>query len=439
MKRFLPLLLVFLVSCHAVPSHVNKDPEMSVVKTPTVSKSQEFELPQTHNQFESRALQTQKSQEKKTKVALLLPFSGKHRDLGWSLFNSATMSVFDNDHNHAIELVLFDSKESAKETEEAFDEIVKREDIKVVIGPVFSQSLPLINKKAKRAKIAVISLSNNQESAERISYEGGVFVSGILPETQVDRVVEYSLDSGRNNFVVIAPSTQYGRTMSTLFGRVVRNRDGNVISSEYYDSNGMNIDKIVERAITSFSVFGDLAEAKKSKKEVVADNSNRAYPQVIFIPDTGRNLARVVSAIKNLNKDERDFQIVGTSQWDDSAVMSDPNMFGAWFAAPDNTRFRNFERSYQQNFGKAPPRISSLAYDLTAAVIELSNQVGRSKAPTVADFVNYQNPPINGFDGIDGSFRFLPNGLVQRNLAVLQVGSGKFDTVDSPAMKFLKY
>lgn len=439
MKRFLPILLVFLVGCHVAPNYINKDKETSAIITPAVSKSREFELSKTHDQFESRALQTQKSQEKKTKVALLLPFSGKYRDLGWSLFNSATISVFDNDHNHAIELVLFDSKETAKESEDSFDDIVKREDIKVVIGPVFSQSLPSINKKAKRSKIAVISLSNNQESAERISSEGGVFVSGILPETQVDRVVEYALDSGRNNFLVIAPSTQYGRTMSTLLGRVVRNRDGNIISSEYYDANGMNIDKIVERAIKSFSVFGDLAEAKKSKKEVVADDSNRAYPQVIFVPDTGRNLSRVVSAIKNLNKDERDFQIIGTSQWDDSAVMSDPNMFGAWFAGPDNNRFRNFERSYQQNFNKTPPRISSLAYDLIASVIELSNQVGRSRAPTVSDFVNYKSPQINGFDGIDGSFRFLPNGLVQRNLAVLQVGAGKLDVVDYPAEKFLKY
>ena len=38
-----------------------------------------------------------------------------------------------------------------------------------------------------------------------------------------------------------------------------------------------------------------------------------------------------------------------------------------------------------------------------------------------------------------GGFRFLPNGLVQRNLAVLQVGSGEFVTIDKPAEKFLKY
>lgn len=439
MKKFLPLVFLLLFACHVVPEKTAVTPKTPVIKDPKVSKSEDYQESATHDQFESGNLITPKDQEKKTKVALLLPFSGKNKDLGWSLFNAATMSIFDNDHNHVIELVLVDSKETQKDAEEAFKNIVKQE-IKIVIGPVFSDSIPAIDNMAKRNGITVLSLSNNQELAQNIGADGGLFIAGILPETQIDRIVEYSLETGKTNFAIIAPNSQYGRTISSLFSRIARDRDGNVITSQYYDSSGQNIEKTVERAINSFSVPSDLMRNKgKFKKGAVIGNNDRIYPQVIFVPEAGRMMSKIAAAIKQLNKDERDFQIVGTSQWDDVKTMNDTNLFGAWFPAPDNNRFRNFERSYYNNFGKFPPRISSLAYDLTAVAIELSNLSGRLKSPTINDFINYKNPPINGFDGVDGTFRFLPNGLTQRNLAILQVGSGKFDTIDLPASGFLNY
>jgi hypothetical protein len=220
----------------------------------------------------------------------------------------------------------------------------------------------------------------------------------------------------------------------------VRDRDGNMITAEFYESNGVNIEKVVERVINSFTLPDHLTNGKsKIKKDVVVGDADKVYPQIIFVPESGKILSKVAAALKKLNKDERDFQLVGTSQWDDLATLNDSNLLGAWFPAPENDRFHNFERSYYQSFNKFPPRISSIVYDLTAIAIELANRRGRLKAPVISDFVNYENPPINGFDGIDGTLRFLPSGLVQRNLAMLQVGSGKFDVIDHPVSGFLKY
>ena len=432
MKKFLPLLALFLFGCQSFTKLEHKMLE-PVAKTPVISEST------THDQFESQNLQTKKIEEKKTSVALFLPFSGKNKDLGWSLFNAATISLFDNDHNNAIELVLIDSKDTPEEAEVAFKQIVDRK-IKIVIGPVFSQAIPAIEKEAKRNEITVISLSNNQELIGKINSDGGVFLAGILPEAQMDRIIEYGIDQGKLNFATIAPNSQYGRTISSLFGKIVRDRDGNMITSEFYDSNGVNIDRAVERVINAFTLSSNLTKGKsKLKKDVVLADKDRVYPQIIFVPESGKMLSKIAAALKKLNKDERDFQLIGTSQWDDSAIANDSNLLGAWFPAPENGRFRNFERSYYQSFNKFPPRISSLVYDLTAATIELANRSGRLKAPKIVDFIGYENPPINGFDGIDGPFRFLPNGLVQRNLAVLQVGGGRFDTIDRAVERFLKY
>lgn len=425
MQKFSLLLVLFLFGCQSLTKKI--EPRL-----------EDQTSSQTHDQFESRNLSTMKANEKKIQVALFLPFSGKNKELGLHLFNAATMSLFENDLGHNIELVLIDSKETPDEVLKAFKEVVERK-IKIVIGPIFSSSIEAIEKDAKRNKITVISLSNNQQLIGKADSDGGIFLAGMLPETQIDKIVNYSMDKGKFNFAIIAPSNQYGTTTTAIFKKIVKTRDGNFITSEFYEPNAKNLDRVVEHVINSFTVPSRFTEGKnKLKKDAVLSESDRIYPEVIFIPESGKILAKIVATIKKLNKDERDFQLIGTSQWDDISTLNNPDLIGGWFAAPENEKFRNFEKAYYQTYVKFPPRISSIVYDAVAAVAEVADRK-KGQTPEIIDFTNYSNPPKNGFEGIDGAFRFLSNGFVQRNLAILQTGNGRFETLERPVEQFLKY
>lgn len=431
MKKFSLFLMLALAGCQSV-SHKIELPKTLTEKLPQAFQEKPAPV-ETRQQFESRELVTEKATQKKVQIAMFLPFSGKNKDLGWSLFNSASMSLFENDLNHNVELVLIDSKDTPQESQKAFKEIVER-NIKIVIGPVFSQTVDAIADIAKSNKITVISLSNNQLLMGKINNEGGVFLAGLMLETQIDKIVGYSMAQGKFSFSIIAPNSQYGNTVTALFKKIVKGRDGTFVTSEFYETNGKDLDRVVDHAINGFVIS---AHSKKTKKTTI-DESDRTYSQVIMIPESGKILSKIVAAIKAKNKDERDFQIIGTNQWDDTSTLSDYNLLGAWFAAPENEKFRNFEKNYYQTYNKFPPRISSITYDLVAAISQLIDRE-KGKTLTISDFTNPANPPLNGFNGIDGLFRFLPNGLVQRNLAVLKVGNGRFETVEKPVEKFLRY
>ena len=74
-----------------------------------------------------------------------------------------------------------------------------------------------------------------------------------------------------------------------------------------------------------------------------------------------------------------------------------------------------------------------------AVISEITNR-NQSKIPEFKDFIFYdQNLTRNGFRGIDGLFRFLENGLLQRNLAIIEVGNGTFYTLDKPLDQFVHY
>lgn len=425
MKKLSLLFVLFLFGCQPL-----------VQKLETATKPQEStpsEPYQPHQQFESRDLIVQKSTVKKIPVALFLPLSGKQKDLGVSLANAAMLSLFENDLNHNIELVLIDSKDTADEAKQAFQEIINRK-IKIVVGPVFSSSVEAIEKDARQNQITVISLSNNKQLIGKINNEGGVFLAGMMPEAQIDKIVTYAIEKGKYSFAIIAPNSQYGNTVTTQFKKIVKNRDGNFITAEFYKPNDADLDRVVNRVITSFSISSRL----KAKKDAVINESDRSYPQIIMIPESGKVLSKIVASIKKQNVDERDFQIVGTSQWDDISTLNDYNLTGAWFASPENEKFRNFEKIYYQTYNKFPPRISSITYDSIAAISTLIDYK-KGQLPTIQDFTSYSIAPKNGFNGIDGLFRYIPNGLVQRNLAVLRVGSGRFETIEKPVDQFLKY
>ncbi len=433
-KNFIILLLVvFVSSCQSLNNLGDIIARTEPVKTTPTPKLN------YQTNIESRDLETLKYNKKKIKVALFLPFSGKNKDLGWHLFNAATLSLFENDPNNNIELVLIDSKDNPQDTAKAFKEIVDK-GIKVVIGPVFSQSVKAIAADVEKNQITVISFSNNQELIKKTTNKSGIFLAGLLPESEIEKITTYVLDQEKINFAIIAPNNQYGITIAKLLKTMVKAKDGNFIVSELYQTNNNGLEKAAERVVKSFSIESKFAEGKggKLKKDDLVKESDRSYPQVIMIPESGKNLSKIVAAIKKYNTDERDFQIIGTSQWDDISTLNDENLVGSWFAAPENDKFRNFEKNYYQIFNKFPPRISSIAYDCVTAISELINRK-RNQEIGFEDFISYTNSKNNGFEGIDGLFRYLPNGLVQRNLAVLKVGKSKFETIEKPVGKFLSY
>ncbi len=103
-------------------------------------------------------------------------------------------------------------------------------------------------------------------------------------------------------------------------------------------------------------------------------------------------------------------------------------LVGGWYAAPDPAARQRFIDVYTTTYGQAPPRLATLAYDATALAAVLA------KRGSQFDQVSLTNP--NGFAGLDGVFRLTSRGLVERGLAVLEVGSDGAHVVDPAITTF---
>jgi hypothetical protein len=157
----------------------------------------------------------------------------------------------------------------------------------------------------------------------------------------------------------------------------------------------------------------------------------QAAPQAdaIFIPD-GSDSVAVVEGLAAAGVNPRRVQLLGTGLWDDPQIFSNGTLQGAWFAAPETAGYRNFAGRYRARFGRDPVRTATLAYDAVSLVAALVKTQGPQR------FSDQVLTNASGFSGIDGIFRFRPDGTNERGLAVLRVSPGGGQVISPPPKTF---
>ena len=137
-----------------------------------------------------------------------------------------------------------------------------------------------------------------------------------------------------------------------------------------------------------------------------------------LIADDGDSVVATADALTAAGANLRNIQLLGTGLWDNPRVYASPALQGGLYAAPDPSGFRAFSGRYRTKYGAEPVRTATLAYDAVALVAALARtQGGQRYSPEVLT-----NP--SGFAGIDGLFRFRPDGTNERGLAVMRVANG---------------
>jgi ABC-type branched-subunit amino acid transport system substrate-binding protein len=325
--------------------------------------------------------------EGQVRVALILPFSGQGNAsvAGQSMKNAAEMALAEFKSPN-IQLLVKDDGGTVQGAQAAAQQAIS-EGAEIIIGPIFAQSVSGVAQIARASNIPVIAFSTDVSVAAR-----GVYLLSFLPETDVRRIVDFSVSRGKRSFAALLPDNAYGTVVEGAFQQEVSRRGGRVLVLEKYTPDGNRINEAVRR---------------------VSQAANQV--DTIFIPDSPDAVPQVVNALVANGVDLRRVQLLGSGLWEDSRISSTGAIEGAWYAAPGATGFSNFSSRYRARFGQDPVRTATLGYDAVALVAALVKTQGPQRFSETA----LTNP--SGFAGIDGVFRFRPDGTNERGLAVLRV------------------
>jgi branched-chain amino acid transport system substrate-binding protein len=323
------------------------------------------------------------------RVALILPLTatGNAGVAAQSMKNAAEMALADF-QNSEVQLLVKDGAGTPQGAQAAAQQALD-EGAEVIIGPLFAQAVSAVGAVARPRGIPVIAFSTDASVAAR-----GIYLLSFLPETDVKRIVDYQMSRGKRSFAALLPENAYGAVVQAAFQQDVAQHNGRVLALQQYP-------------VDPSRLAGPVQQVAQVARQVDS----------IFIPDSAEAVPQVVRQLAASGVDLRRIQLLGTGQWDDPRIFADKQLEGGLYAAPDSGGFRKFSARYLGRYGQDPVRTATLAYDAVALVIALTKTQGAQR------FSESVLTNSSGFSGIDGVFRFRPDGTNERGLAVLRVTS----------------
>jgi ABC-type branched-subunit amino acid transport system substrate-binding protein len=335
------------------------------------------------------------------KVGLILPLSagGNAGAAAQSMKNAAEMALAEF-NNPDIQLLAKDDGGTTAGAQSATQQALA-EGAEIILGPLFAQSVAAAGQLARTSGRPVIAFSTDTSVASR-----GIYLLSFLPESDVDRIVGYAANNGKRSFIAMVPDNAYGAVVEATFNQAVARRGGRVVALQRYP-----LDKGARQAAVSA-----VAQAA-------------ATADALFIPD-GPDAAELVNALAAARVNVKRLQLLGSGLWEDASVAAAPSLQGAWYPAPDPAGYRNFAARYRKRFNQDPVRTATLSYDAVALVAALVKTHGPQR------FSEEVLTSSSGFAGIDGIFRFRPDGTNERSLAVMRVTSSGGQPIAPPSKSF---
>ena len=314
------------------------------------------------------------------------------------MLNAAQLALYDAAGEDFV-LMPMDTGGVPANAAEAARQSVKR-GAGVLLGPVFGSNVAAAAEAARTRALPVFAFSN-----DRSALRPGVWLFGLPPEEEVERLVGHAAAEGRRRLGILAYDTGFGRYAAEAARRAAA-RHGVIVARRGFLSAGLDAKALSERV----RVFTG-APAKRTP-----ETDERPPPfDAVLIAAEGEALRPAAALLAFHGIDPRQVRYLATGIRPDRLPVDEPSLSGAWYAGPPPEAFDLFSRRYKAAYGAAPPRLAGLAYDATA----IAAMLAQDRRSTVLDMATLTAP--DGFFGAGGFFRFRRDGTVQRALAVFEI------------------
>ncbi len=351
-------------------------------------------------------------------VALLLPLTGAHADLGQSMLQAVQLALA---APGAPTLNVRDTGGTPEGAATAARAAIAA-GVALILGPLTSTETAAVAPLARAASVPVLAFTNDPAQAQP-----GVWPLGITPVQQVRRLVGAAQSQGKSRFAGLLPESDFGHAMGNALEQAAPGSD------VHYYGGGMNSINVATRAVSGYASRRGPIDAQIKAARALETPEGRKQAQdlakssipgppfdALLLADSGTPLAEIASLLPYYDVYAGSVRILGPAQW--GLPGSGGGQFGgAWYAAPDPSARTAFEQAFTAKYGSPPPPLDDIAFDAAAIALALDTRQGVSIAALTQP---------QGFVGSDGLLILLPDGHVRRGLAVFETQRGGAQMVE---------
>lgn len=340
-------------------------------------------------------------------VALLVPGGsgeGSEQLLASNLENAARLAMADL-NGVDVDLRVYNTagnpEQAATVARAAVDEGAK-----IILGPLFAESANAVGVAVAGDNVNVLTFSNNPTIAG-----SNVFVLGSTFQNSANRLVNYASRNGLSRFGIVNGDDVPGASGRDAIANAVR-------------ANGAQVAGVASYPLSQQGIFSNISQITSTLRNGAAD-------AVFMTGGVTADLPIIATALDDNGFGPDRVQYIGLTRWDSvPQALELTSLQGGLFAVPDRARAASFESRYFSTYDATPHPLAGLAYDGIAAIGALV-ATGEADALTRNGLTTPQ-----GFTGTNGVFRFLPNGLNERGLAVATIQNNQVLILESAPRSF---
>ncbi len=309
--------------------------------------------------------------DEKIKIGLLVPMTGKNKELGQSIVKAVLLATKDID-NKLIEIIPKDTASKPNQTlRSAFE--LKKMGVKVVIGPIFYESLIYLD---ELKDLTFLSFTN-----KTIDLPKNVISAGINSTSQISTIKKFIELNNIKKTIFLTPIQNYEFEIK----KGIKDSKIKIFKNYIYNTEPTELTNQIEE-ITNYKVrkqnledeINRIKNSNENNKDIKIKRLEKRYTigklnfDALVIADFDESLKSVSTSLLYTDVSPKSKFFITLNQWFDTSLLNEIDIQPLYYPSINKNNFDNFREKFFREFNEYPSYLSLLGYDLVGLIYYLS-------------------------------------------------------------------
>ena len=306
----------------------------------------------------------------KIRIGLLVPLTGKNSEIGQSIIKSTRLAI-NTINNASIEIIPKDTQSNPEVTLGAAKELANS-GIKIVIGPVFNESLIYLD---ELSELTFLALTNKNDN-----FSKNIINAGINATSQLNAIKKFIELNEIKKTIFLTPDVSFKNEIE----KAISNSKIKIIENYIYNTDPTKLTKQIEK-ITRYEIrkqnledeINRLEKSEQSNKELLIERLKKRDTlgsvkfDSVVISDFDESLKSVTTSLLYTDITPKEKYFITLNQWFDETLLKETSSQPLYFPSANKDNYDEFSDEYFEKYNQYPNQLSFLSYDLVGLVYYL--------------------------------------------------------------------
>ena len=306
----------------------------------------------------------------KIKIGLLVPLTGKNSEIGQSIVKSVRLAIT-TINDESIEIIPKDTRSKPEITLRAAKELANS-GIKIVIGPVFNESLIYLD---EINELTFLSLTNKNDN-----FSKNVINAGINATSQINAIKKFIELNEIKKTIFLTPNVSFRNEVE----KAISNSKIEILENYIYNTDPTKLTKQIEK-ITQYDIRKQNLEDEINRLEKSEQNNKKQLIErlkkrdtlgsvkfdSVVISDFDESLKSVTTSLLYTDISPKEKYFITLNQWFDESLLKETSSQPLYFPSANKDNYDKFSNEYFEKYNQYPNQLSFLSYDLAGLIYYL--------------------------------------------------------------------